>query len=263
MKRIFKISAWLLAFNISFWIMLFQKYIDYRYEYTLFRTMAVINSVKGDEAQTFKNLVALTYRIQSARAANVQGMQGMNPIKSRLFRSGDMQLLDANGSCGNFSHVLAEFCAAIEIPVRLVQLKQNNNFGSHIIIEAKINGKWAVADCLFKTILYKSDSSLASMEDVQKNPEIFSNQFPVNYPYKDAYLDYRYTNWYKVPVVMHLLKRVITLVKGPSWTNTFSMRVYFLNLHKAQFFFLLFLYLPIFLYTSWYLYCYFFKNNFV
>ena len=223
--------------------------------------MASNNKVEGDEAQTFKNLVALTYRIQAARSANVKGMQGMNPIKSRLFRSGDMQLLDATGACGNFSHVLSEFCSSMDIPVRLVQLWQYDHYGAHIIIEAYINGKWSTADCLFKTIIYNPDSTFASMEEIQKNPSIYANQFPPNYPYADAYSKFRYTNWDKIPVIMPLLKGVLTLIKGEEWTNTFSMRVYFLNLHKAQFFFLLLLYIPIFFYSLKHVYL-FVRNSF-
>ena len=254
-KKIFRPSAWLLAFNFAFGLMLFQKYIDYRYEYALYRTMATNNRVAGDEAQTFKNLVALTYRIQAARSANVRGMMGMNPLKGRLFRSGDMQLLDANGACGNFSHVLAEFCQAADMDIRLVQLKQNGKFGSHIIMEAKVNGKWATADCLFKTIIYNPDSSFASMAEVQKTPALYANSFPAHYPYADAYKDYRYTNWDKIPVLMPMLKSILTLVKGPEWTNTLSLRVYFLNLHKAQFFFLLLLHIPLFFYSLKHIIC--------
>ncbi len=223
--------------------------------------MASNNKVEGDEAQTFKNLVALTYRIQAARSANVKGLQGMTPLKSRLFRSGDMQLLDANGACGNFSHVLSEFCQAADMEIRLVQLKQNGQFGSHIIMEAKVNGKWATADCLFKTIIYNPDSSFASMEEVQKNPALYAHCFPANYPYADAYNEFRYTNWDKIPVMMPMLKGVLTLIKGEEWTNTFSMRVYFLNLHKAQFFFLLLLYIPIFFYSLKHVYL-FVRNSF-
>jgi hypothetical protein len=153
--------------------------------------MAANNAVKGDEAQTFKNLVTLTYRIQKARSENVKGMMGMNPLKSRLFRSGDMQLLDANGSCGNFSHVLAELCKTLGMPIRMVQLKQNGQYGSHIIIEAKVNGKWAAADCLYKIYFLNPDSSLASIEDVRSNVGKYATQFPSNYPYVDAYNDFR------------------------------------------------------------------------
>jgi hypothetical protein len=98
-------------------------------------------------------LVELTYKIQIDRLAQVKNFQGMNPFKSRWLRSDDLQLLDANGSCGNFSHVLAELCQSAGFPVRMVQLKQNGLFGSHIIIEAYIDSTngWAVADGLFKS----------------------------------------------------------------------------------------------------------------
>ena len=76
MKKVFRPSAWLLAFNLVFWVLLFLKYIDYRYEYALYRTMAVNNSIQGDEVQTFKNLVQLTFRIQKARRENAESSGG-------------------------------------------------------------------------------------------------------------------------------------------------------------------------------------------
>jgi hypothetical protein len=236
MKKVFRPSAWLLAFNLVFWVLLFLKYIDYRYEYALYRTMAVNNSIQGDEVQTFKNLVQLTFRIQKARRENVKEMQGMTPLKARLFRSGDMQLLDASGACGNFSHVLAELFKTLGMPVRMVQLEQNVEFGSHIVIEAKVNNKWAAADGLYKLYFLKPDSSLASMEDVRNNISYCSRQFPVGYPYADAYNDFRYTNWDKIPVLMPLLRGVLSLVKGKEYLETFSLCSYLLNLHRAHFF---------------------------
>lgn len=222
--------------------------------------MAVNNAVMGDETKTFKNLVDLTYRIQKARSENVKGLQGMTPMKTRLFRSGDMQLLDASGSCGNFSHVLAEFCKTLGMPVRMVQLKQNGYYGAHIIVEAKVDGKWAAADCLFKMYFVKPDSSLASMEEVRKDVAYFAKQFPPNYPYADAYADFRYTNWDKIPVIMPAFKWLLTQIKGEEFIASFSLRSYLLNLHKAQFFILLFLYIPVFFITLYHLFL-FIKNN--
>lgn len=259
-KKIFRPFAWLLVLNIVFGLLLFLKYIDYRYEYALFHTMARNNAVIGDETKTFKNLVELTYRIQKARSENVKGLQGMTPLKAFLFRSGDMQLLDATGSCGNFSHVLAEFCRTLGMPVRIVQLKLNGIYGAHIVVEAKVNGKWAAADCLFKMYFVKPDSSLASMEEVRKGVGDFSDQFPPNYPYADAYADFRYTNWDKIPVIMPAFKWLLTQIKGEEFVANFSLRIYFLNLHKAQFFILLLLYIPVFMATIYHLFL-FIKNS--
>jgi len=226
-----------------------MKYIDYQYEFAVYRILALSQTVPHHEEETFKNLVRLTYKLQVDRLEIIKNMEGFEPFKSKWLRSGDMQLLDANGSCGNFSHVLAELCKTAGMPVRMVQLYQNGVYGAHIIIEAKVNGRWAAADGIFKTYFLNPDSSLANMDDLKNNLAYFENQFPDNYPYKSAYNEFRYTNWQKIPVVMPLFKVFLTAIKGKEWVKTFSMRSYLLNLHKVWFFGLLWVYIPVFFIT--------------
>jgi len=261
-NKIFRLPVWLIAINLCFILILFLKYIDFRYEYAVYRNLASSQIVYKNEPETFKNLVELTYRLQADRLEIMQNMRGMQPFKSRWFRSGDLQLLDANGSCGNFAHILAELCKTAGMPVRMVQLMQNGRYGAHIIIEAKVNGRWAAADGLFKTYFLNPDSSLANLDDIKNHLDYFDNQFPDNYPYKDAFVEYRYTNWDKIPVVMPVLKVFLTAFKGEAWVKTFSMRSYLLNLHKALFYIILWLYLPI-LVISAYQFWLFLKFNLI
>jgi hypothetical protein len=248
-QKIFKPSTWLLAINAVMFILLFLKYIDYRYEFAVYRSMYSSNAVKENGKQTFINLVSLTFKIQTDRREQVKGLQGMSPFKSRWFRSGDMQLLDASGACGNFSHVLAELLQTGGYEVRIAQLFQSDHFGSHMVTEAKIDGKWVVADGLFKICFYNPDSSLASLSDIGNNYQYFEKQFPYQYPYKDAYLKYRYTNWDKIPIIFPALQQAFTLIMGEEWTNQLCLRSYFLNLHEAQFWILVLLYIPLLLKT--------------
>ncbi len=263
LNRILRPSIYLLALNGIFIVLLFLKYVDYRYEDALYRTFVNGNKVEGNAKQTFINLVNLTYTVQIDRLNQVKNFQGMNPFKSRWMRSGDLQLLDANGSCGNFSHVLAELCQSAGFPVRMVQLKQNGKFGSHIVIEAYIDStnEWAVADGLFKTYFFNEDSTLASMKEMQNASDFLKKQFPPNYPYNDAYADYRYTNWDKIPVIMPGVYKILTWTIGKEKTDQISLRVYLLNLHKAQFNVLLFVYFFVFVFTLKHLY-YFIRHRF-
>lgn len=244
-QRIFKTSVWLLAINAIFLLLLLMKYVDFRYEYALYRSMFANNAVKGDEQQTFINLVALTNRIQTDRQEQVKGMSGMNPLKSRWFRSGDVQLLDATGACGNFSHVLAELCQSGGIESRIVQLYQHDHYGSHMITEAKVNGRWVVADGLFKMCFYNPDSSLASLDEIKANYSYYEKQFPMSYPYKDAYYRYRYSNWEKIPIFGSATYGILRLILGTNEAEVICLRSYFLNLHRAQFWLLIVLYIPI------------------
>jgi hypothetical protein len=140
--RVFRPSIWLLALNAVFFVLLFLKFIDYRYEYAVYRSLYNSNKAEnGNQLQTFKNLVALTNLIQNRKVEQYKNLQGMVPLKTRLFRSGDMQLLDGTGACGNYAHVLAELCITAGMEARIAQLTHNGKYGSHMITEAKVNGR--------------------------------------------------------------------------------------------------------------------------
>jgi hypothetical protein len=124
-----------------------------------------------------------------------------------------------------------------------------------------VNG-WATADGLFKKYFFNADSTLASMKDMQAATPFLINQFPENYPYANAYTEFRYTNWDKIPVLMPALYKVLCWTLGKEETDKLSLRVYFLNLHKAHFYILAFIYCFVFAYTLKHLY-YFTMHNYV
>jgi hypothetical protein len=225
---------------------------DYKYEDELYKSLATSQSVKGNERQTLINLVSYVHNLQNSRSANISKWKSNYPLKFNFLRSGDVQLLDAYGACGNYSHVLAELLNALKIPVRFLQLDSGGGEGaSHILIEAKINDKWGVVDPLYNFYLINPDSSLVSVQELNTNLAYYTKQFPVGYPYALSFNKFRYTNWNKIPVLMPLLKRILTLTMGSNYANTFSIRLYFLNLHKVIFFTTFFIYIP-FLVFSFY-----------
>lgn len=258
--KVLKPTSWIIALNAIMVLLLFFKYIDYRYEYAVYRSLVTSNLDRKSETKTFKNLLSLTFKIQSDRRGYINDMYGMNPFKSRWFRSGDIQLLDATGACGNFSHVLAELCQVAGFEVRMVQLYYQGHFGGHNIVEAKVDGKWVAADGLFKTFWVNPDSSLASLEEIRENPKLYSNQWPKGYPYQNAFTNFHYTNWDKIPVIMPALHEILCLILGEDKADKISIRIYLLNLHKAQFVFLLLVYFPIFIVSLRYLY-FFIKSS--
>ncbi|NDA63374.1 MAG: hypothetical protein EBX50_15240 [Chitinophagia bacterium] len=214
----------ILAFGVS-------TYLDYRYEKELYESMAQrFKDPQGNNRKTFENLVQGTFDIQFYLAKKIALTEDeISPIF--LFRSGDKQLLDGIGACGNYSHVLAELCQAAGFESRIVQLMRNYQFGSHIIVEAKVDGRWAAADALYKIIYYNQDSSLASLEQVQAQG-LNLTQIPKGYPYSSDYSNYRYTNWQKIPFLMPMLRRFLVAIKGDAWVSTLCLRSYFLNFHQ-------------------------------
>jgi hypothetical protein len=227
---------------------LFNVYQNYRYEESLYKTIVQQVSVPENPRKTFESLVNTTFSIQFFRNKNLD-LQGIPTIKGNLIRSGDLQLLDGVGACGNYAHILAELCLYAGFEPRLVQLSGAQNPGSHIIVEALVDGKWAAADALFKVIYYNSDSSFASMNDVVKNSLSFSSQVPADYPYKIDYQKFTYTNWDKIPYLMPALRKLLVLGKGEEWVSSLSLRSYFLNMHRSLFYILMAMYVALSAYT--------------
>ena len=238
-----------LVLNTLLLLLLGQKYLDYRYEDAIYERIVAKNKVENSDLETYKNLLQATFELTESRRKHIGDMGGIIPMKIKLFRSGDVQLLDGIGACGNAAHILAELCQSAGFPVRVVQLATEGRYGTHIIVESNINGHWIAADALFRMLYLNPDSTYASMLDLKSNADYFVKALPTDYPYNDSFREYRYTNWEKISFLMPMLKKVLVAVKGEAWTSGFSLRTYFLNMHKFIFYFLLICYLPILVLT--------------
>lgn len=241
------IIAFLHGFFVAF---LIGKYQEYRYEEALYRSIVEVNKVQGNDRQTFINLVNTTFDIQFYRSNNLN-LSRLPSYKGSWLRSGDVQLLDGVGACGNYAHILAELCQVAGFESRIVQLSRGNIQGSHIVVEANIQGRWAAVDALYKIIYYNKDSSFASLDEVRNNRFSYSDQVPADYPYRADYQKYTYTNWNKIPVLMPLIRRVLVVVMGEERVAQLSLRTYFLNAHKSIFYFSLFAYFIFSIFTFW------------
>jgi hypothetical protein len=160
------------------------------------------------------------------------GREGYINWRDTFFRSGDMQLIDAKGSCGSHTHVLARLLQRAGIEIRIAQMKCGDIWGAHILLEAKIDGKWATLDPFYDLSFRKEDGRLASFQEVKENWDYFKSQVPPNYNPLYTYEDVRYTNWTKIPVLMPAIKSVLRWFMG-SEVETLSIRSLVLNLYKA------------------------------
>jgi hypothetical protein len=152
--------------------------------------------------------------------------------RDTLFRSGDIQLMDAKGSCGSHTHVFARLLQRAGIEVRIAQMRCGSVWGAHILLEAKIDGKWVTLDPYYNLSFRKEDGSLASFQDVKERWDDFKSQVPPNYNSLYAYEDVRYTNWTKIPLVMPAVRSVLGWFMGSEVENL-SIRSFVLNLYKA------------------------------
>jgi hypothetical protein len=160
--------------------------------------------------------------------------QGYINIRDTLFRSSDIQLLDAKGACGSHAHVLGRLLQRAGIDIRIAQMKCGDTWACHILLDAKIDGEWVVLDALYGLSFENADGSLATFKEVGDDWARFSAQLPNDYDLSYAYEDVRYTNWDKLPVLMPIAKTVLALFLGDE-VETLSVRSYVLNVYQVYF----------------------------
>lgn len=169
-------------------------------------------------------------------------------IRDKLFRSSDIQLVDAKGGCGSYAHVLGRLLQRAGFEIRLAQMKCGNTWGCHILLEANIDGRFVVLDSLFDLAFVKPDGKLANFREVRQNWAAYKDQVPKDYNHGYAYEDVRYTNWDKVPLLMPAAKQVLGVFLGTK-IDTLSVRSWVLNVYKAYMQILLVMYVFLLLFS--------------
>jgi len=162
-----------------------------------------------------------------------------NNVRDKFLRSSDIQLIDAHGDCGSYSHVLARLLQRAGLDVRLAQMKCGTQWGCHILIEANVDGRFVSLDALYNLAFFRPDGRLASIDEIGRNWGDYKSQTPEGYPSFYAYEDVRYTNWEKIPVLMPAAKGVLALLLGGD-IETLSIRSWVLNVYKAYMHIILF-----------------------
>jgi hypothetical protein len=215
-------------------------YTEDQYEKELFGALA--NNIKAQAGNQFHNesvvLSAnhLVHALEQDRQAAFSGMR-LNGFKARYLQPITYDLMTGKGACGSNSRVLARLLIEMDYPVRIAQMKVNNNYGGHIVVEANVKGKWVVLDPLYDLSFRKTNGEMASFNEVGKDWANFKNQLPEGYNPAYNYQGVRYTNWDKVPVLLPALYKTLTVVKGQQWADQVSLRV--IILRKFRFFLIL------------------------
>ena len=189
-----------------------------------------IKSEDSDETKALK-LLEVTHKFLKPRLELFDGKKRIN-LRDTIFRSSDIELIDARGACGSYAHVLARLLQMANIEARIGQMKCSENWGCHIVVEAKIDDRFVALDATHNLAFRKDNGSLANFEEIGQNWDYFKMQTPDDYYSEYDYEDFRYTNWQKIPVIMPILKSVIKLVIGER-VETLSIRSWVLNTYKA------------------------------
>lgn len=153
-------------------------------------------------------------------------------LRDNLFRSADVQLIDAKGNCGSYAHVLGRLLQRAGFEVRLAQMKCGDQWGCHILLEARVDGRFVSLDALYNLAFFRPDGALASYEEVSQNWSVYKAQTPDDYNNWFRYEDVRYTNWTKIPYLMPAGKKILKVFIGDR-IETLSIRSWVLNVYTT------------------------------
>jgi len=203
------------------------------YEDGLFASIKshINDSVDADDnadSIVVKSMDVCRQLMQPRRSTFKSGTKDMG-FEGTIFHSTAVDLMTTSGACGSYSQVLARNLDTWHYPVRIGQMKAFGYYGGHMIVEVFAGSHWVVLDPTYNIAFTRPDGRLASFDDVHKNWNYYANQVPAGYDKAYKYEDVRYTNWTKMPVVLPLLKKAMTIFIGAEETNGFCLRTHFMN----------------------------------
>jgi hypothetical protein len=212
---------------------LFYFYTEDAYEKKLFETLALYvkenaSDANDKEESLLLKSLHLTYFLGKNRA-DIFSIRQVNSFKASVIHPVTYDLMTASGACGSYAYILSRLLNELKIPNRIAQMKVDSLYGGHILVEAKTAKGWVVLDGSYDLYFKKANGTLASFEDVKNNWDYYHTQIPSGYNPKYRYEGVRYMNWDKIPVVMPVLKGILTLAIGKEAVKNFSLRSSFLR----------------------------------
>jgi hypothetical protein len=144
-----------------------------------------------------------------------------------------LKSINGDGDCGVYSKILSRLLIRAGIKVRLGQMKCDNIWACHIIVEAKINNKWIIADPTYNVIFKNRNNQMTEFNEIKNNFEYFRSQVPSNYNLEYDYDDMRYTNWEKMPIITVSAAKIISFLKPNTKYHDISLKIYLLNIYKV------------------------------
>ncbi len=195
----------------------------------------IVSQASSEDMGQQERAIALVETAHSIMDVNFKVLGSTRSISAieRYIGSSDVHLLSPKGHCGSYAHVLARLLQRAEFDVRIAQMEcSNKEVGCHIVVEAKIGGRYVPLDSMYNVYFFKKDETLATYEEVGTDWAYYSQQLPEAYPGYFDYHNVNYTNWNKIPLLMPFIKQVLELFIGEK-VHEISIRPYVLNVYKT------------------------------
>lgn len=189
----------------------------------------------SSDQERVRALTAFGYELVSQRRALIP----YPPQRSwweNIVPSPDADLLSGSGGCGSYTSVVGRLLSRAGYPIRILQMQCGQDPGCHILLETRLDGRWVVVDPSYNLLFSNADGTYASFEQLHRDFDVYAAQLPRDYNPAYRYDDARRTNWDKIPVLMPLLRQLLVLTKGETWTAELSLRAPVLNLYWLWFY---------------------------
>jgi hypothetical protein len=205
-----------------------QDNFEKRYFEDLAKTV-VMGQSKPSEDSVILGTLHLTHQLLESRSQLLAKTTAAAIPLCSFSPSLTQDLLTAGGACGSYSDVLCELLQCLGFRTRIAQMKVGGHFGGHIVTETMTGKGWVVLDAMFDQYFITPTGKLASFKEVSRCWDFYRQQTKKGYDSDYCYSDVRYTNWNKLPVIMPLCKKTLTLFLGEQRVNELSLRPLFLR----------------------------------
>jgi len=229
---LFFLNGFLLACLLYF-------YMEDSYERQLIKAMADYVSDKAQitgnrEEDLLLKSLHLTNYLGKSRSFIFNDKE-LHGLKSSFIHPVTVDLQTASNACGSYAYILSRILSELNITNRIAQMKVNGKYGGHILVEAKTSKGWVVLDGSYNLLFRKPDGAMASFADVMANWDFYKKQVPADYNFMYSYQGVQYTNWNKIPVLMPMIKNILSVFIGKEEAENYSFRTYLLRKYNLLF----------------------------
>ncbi len=188
--------------------------------------------------------MAMSNSLQERRYS-VFGFKEISGFKASIMHPVTVDLMTGRGGCGSYVNVLARILKGNNYKIRIAQMEVNGIKSGHVVMEAWTGKHWIALDPMLNHYFINPSGEIASISDLNSNWNYYKAQAGRDYPADYSYLNIRYTNWDKIPVLMPAMKGLLNITIGKQKADEVSLRPYFLRVYHITSIILILIYLGI------------------
>lgn len=122
------------------------------------------------------------------------------PHYDTFLKPNALQVYYYSSDCAGAARLMIRMLSTLGIQASKLGIHDETGLGRHAVVEANIDGRLAIADANHGYVYHRPDGSLATAEDIARNPEIALSQLKEkDNPIIADFRNLKTINWRKVP----------------------------------------------------------------